>query len=408
MSLADKLRQKVFGKEHLEVEPGEAPEIYRERNLKEINTARDRAEDLREKTSSYMQKLKSDLDEMEDYSDDEDLKVVDDVAEDFAHSQKLTVKKAEFSEKIDRHLEDLREFLDDFNDVSEKQGQVMKRINSRTKLLSVLEDINDHVEGTQEFLSTKYSSLKQYRRIKDLSDRIEEIDTEIKEKEMKKNGINTSELEEEKDEIQEDIEGLKDSDEWQELQKKRDKLEELQQQKEDLEAQISKNISKMRRGLKKLVYQVQNEEIDFEAEIDRLDLITEHEYEEAGDIQEELGEARKKIKEEELLEPRQIQNFVDASRELEDFKEMVERKKSLEEKVADLETEVENMDVKEELEGLEKDLRSIEDRIGRKQERKENLESSIQDLKAEKSEKIETLEEEMCEGLNADVSVKEQ
>ena len=408
MSLADKLRQKVFGKEHLEVEPGEAPEIYRERNLKEINTARDRAEDLREKTSSYMQKLKSDLDEMEDYSDDEDLKVVDDVAEDFAHSQKLTVKKAEFSEKIDNHLEDLRDFLDDFNDVSEKQGQVMKRINSRTKLLSVLEDINDHVEDTQEFLSTKYSSLKQYRRIKDLSDRIEEIDTEIKEKEMKKNGINTSELEEEKDEIQEDIEGLKDSDEWQELQKKRDKLEELQQQKEDLEAQISKNISKMRRGLKKLVYQVQNEEIDFEAEIDRLDLITEHEYEEAGDIQEELGEARKKIKEEELLEPRQIQNFVDASRELEDFKEMVERKKSLEEKVADLETEVENMDVKEELEGLEKDLRSIEDRIGRKQERKENLESSIQDLKAEKSEKIETLEEEMCEGLNADVSVKEQ
>ena len=408
MSLADKLRQKVFGKQHLDLEPGEAPEIYRERNLKEINTARDRAEDLRERTSSYMQKLKSDLDEMEDYSDDEDLKVVDDVAEDFAHSQKLTVKKAEFSEKVDRHLEDLREFLDDFNDVSEKQGQVMKRINSRTKLLSVLEDINDHVEEIQEFLSTKYSSLKQYRRVKELSDRVEEIDTEIKEKEMKKNGIDTSELEEEKEELQEEIEGLKDSDEWQKLQEKREKLEDLQQEKEDLEARISKNISKMRRGLKKLVYQVQNDEIDFEAEIDRLDLITEHEHEEAGSIQEELAEARKKIKEEELLEPRQIQNFVDASRELEDFREMVERKKSLEEKVADLETEVESMDVKEKLEGMEKDYRNIEDRIERKEKRKKDLEGDIQDLKQEKDEKIETLEEEMNEGLKAEVSVKEQ
>ncbi|WEL23458.1 hypothetical protein [Candidatus Nanohalovita haloferacivicina] len=408
MSLADKLKQKVFGKEEIEIEYTEAPEIYKDRNLAEIKKARDRADQLRERTSKYMQSLKSDLEEMKDYSDDEDLKVVDDVAEDFAQSQKLTVKKAEFSEKIDKHLQDLRDFLNDFNDVSEKQGQVMRRINKRTKLLSVLEDINDHVENTQEFVSSKYTAVRQYRKIKKLSEELEDIDTEIKEKRMSKNGISMEGLEEEREEAEEKIEELKDSEEWEKLQSKKDNLSQLKQEKENLESKISKNISTMRRGLKKLVYQVQNDEIEFESNIDKLDMITEHEYQGAGNIDKELSEARKKIKEKELLEPRQIQNFVDSSKELEGFNEMITRMRELKSEIKELEDEIEGMEVKEEVEDLERDLRNIEDKIERKKERKDNLESDILALEAERSEKIEMLEEEMSKGLNAEVTVKEE
>lgn len=407
MGLKD-IRKKFFGTEELTVEHGEAPEVFRERKLKEIESAESRAGELKARTSGLLEDLKSDLDEMKDYSDDEGLKVVDDVAEDFAQSQKLTVKEAEFSDSIEHHLKDLEDFVSEFNDVSEKQGQVMRRINNRTELLGVLEDINDHVSEIKEFVSSRYTALRRYRRIKQLEEEISDIKRDIEEKKARKEDISTVEEEEKKEEVEKQINELKESGEWSELQEKRDRLEEMEDERQRIRNSISKNISTMRRGLKKLIYQVQNDEIDFEAEIDKLDKLSEGEYVEAGSIQEELEEARKRIKEEELLEPRQIQNFVDASRELSDFREMVEKRDDLEAEIRELEAVIEDSGVKEKVEGLEKDLRDLEDKIQKKRRRKDDLEQEISELEDEKEEKIDEIEAEMDEGLDADVSVDRQ
>ena len=405
MSLKD-IKRKFFGTEELTVEYSEAPETYRDRKLDEIEAAERKAENLKEKTQELLEELKVDLDEMKGYTDEEGLKVVDDVAEDFAQSQKLTVEKAEFSERIDQHLEDLEDFVSEFNDVSEKQGQVMRRINNRTELLGVLEDINDHVSSIQDFLSSRYTALEQYRRIQNLEEEISGIEADIKEKKKEKDSISTEEQEEKKENIEDKIEELKDSDDWQQLQDKKERLQELKDEKQEIRNRISKNISTMRRGLKKLIYQVQNDEIEFDAEISKLDKVSEGEYADAGNIQEELEEARKRIKEEELLEPRQIQNFVDASRELSSFEEMIDKRDRLEEEIEALEEEIENIEVKDEVEDLERDLRDVRDKIQRKEERKITLEEEISRLKARKEDKLRELEAEMNEGLDAEVSVE--
>ena len=404
MGLKD-IRKKFFGTEELTVDYGEAPEVYRDRRLKEIENAERRAEELKDRTYSLLDSLRSDLDQMKDYSDDEGLKVVDDVAEDFAQSQKLTVEEADFSDDISQHLEDLEDFVSKFNDVSEKQGQVMRRINNRTELLSVLEDINDHVSDIKEFLSSRYTVLEQYHRIKKLEEEVTEIENDIKQKKSRKESISTTEKEEKKKDIEEEIKELKESDEWASFQEKNRRLEELEDEKQEIRNSISKNISTMRRGLKKLIYQVQNDEIDFDAEIDKLDKISEGSYVDAGNIQEELDEARKRIKEEELLEPRQIQNFVDASRELSDFRELIQKRDRLEEEIQELEAEIVGSDVKETVEGLERDLRDYENKIQKMQSRKDSLEKEIRELKDEKEEKIGEIEALMNDGIDASISV---
>lgn len=406
MGLED-IKRKFFGSEELTVEYSEAPEIYRERKLREIEAAESRAETLKERTQELLEELKKDLGEMREYTDDEGLKVVDDVAEDFAQSQKLTVEEAEFSDNIDQHLKDLEDFVSEFNDVSEKQGQVMRRINNRTELLSVLENINDHVTSIQDFLSTRYTAVKQYRRVAELEEEISGIEADIKDKEMEKDSISTEEQEEKKEDIETEIKELKDSDEWHNLQNKKQRVEELKDEKQEIRNKISKNISTMRRGLKKLIYQVQNDEIDFEAEVSKLDKVSEGEYAEAGNIQEELEEARKRIKQEELLEPRQIQNFVDASRELSDFEEMISERDRLKEEIEALEKEIKDIEVKEKVEGLERDLRDAKDKIQRKEEKKTTLEEEITRLKERKEEKIRELEDQMNEGLDAEVNLEE-
>lgn len=406
MGLED-IKRKFFGSEELTVEYSEAPEIYRERKLREIEIAESRAETLKERTQELLEELKKDLGEMREYTDDEGLKVVDDVAEDFAQSQKLTVEEAEFSDNIDQHLKDLEDFVSEFNDVSEKQGQVMRRINNRTELLSVLENINDHVTSIQDFLSTRYTAVKQYRRVAELEEEISGIEADIKDKEMEKDSISTEEQEEKKEDIETEIKELKDSDEWHNLQNKKQRVEELKDEKQEIRNKISKNISTMRRGLKKLIYQVQNDEIDFEAEVSKLDKVSEGEYAEAGNIQEELEEARKRIKQEELLEPRQIQNFVDASRELSDFEEMISERDRLKEEIEALEKEIKDIEVKEKVEGLERDLRDAKDKIQRKEEKKTTLEEEITRLKERKEEKIRELEDQMNEGLDAEVNLEE-
>ena len=405
MSLED-IKKRFFGSEELTVDYSEAPETYRERKLREIEAAEDRAENLKQRTQKHLEELKTDLDEMKQYTDDEGLKVVDDVAEDFAQSQKLTVERAEFSDRIEQHLEDLEDFVSEFNDVSEKQGQVMRRINNRTELLGVLEDVNNHVSNIQDFLSSRYTALQKYRGIKELEEEISQIKDDIQEKKIEKNSISTEEEEEKKEDIEEEIEKLKDSDDWQQLQDKKQRLQELKEEKQEIRNRISKNISTMRRGLKKLIYQVQNDEIEFDAEISKLDKVSEGEYVEAGNIQDELEEARKRIKEEEVLEPRQIQNFVDASRELSEFEGLIEKRDSLEKEVGELENEIQNMSIKEKIEGLERDLRDVEDSIERKRSRKADLNKEISELEKERKNKIQDLEVKMNKGLDAEISLE--
>lgn len=393
----------------IEFEPEEAVERFREEREKELRRARRRAEELSGKTDDLMDRLEEDLEEVREYEDVDDIDLVEDVARDFYRKRKNMLEKFEPSEKLEDQREELRDFVEDFNDVTRKQGAVMKRIQKSSGTLSgTIDEIMEHADRLDDFMESEYSAIRQRKEIERIQKTITDIEDEIEDLKQDIEDEDTEKLEEELEKVRESIEDLKESEKWERKEELEEELEYLEEKKEDRLRDISLEKSKMERGLKKMLYEIDEGDGEFDGEVQKLRRIKDERFESIqGDLESTLDSAVDFLEEKELIDDRQLKKFREAADSLSNLDSRTEEIQEYRDRIEEAREVLENLEVQDELEELEKEKdkvqQELEDRRRKIEEKKEQLE----DLREKKEKRIEELEDKLDSYIGPAVSIED-
>ncbi|MFB6203084.1 MAG: hypothetical protein ABEK01_01185 [Candidatus Nanohaloarchaea archaeon] len=393
----------------IEFEPEEAVERFREEREKELRRARRRAEELSGKTDDLMDRLEEDLEEVREYEDVDDIDLVEDVARDFYRKRKNMLEKFEPSEKLEDQREELRDFVEDFNDVTRKQGAVMKRIQKSSGTLSgTIDEIMEHADRLDDFMESEYSAIRQRKEIERIQKTITDIEDEIEDLKQDIEDEDTEKLEEELEKVRESIEDLKESEKWERKEELEEELEYLEEKKEDRLRDISLEKSKMERGLKKMLYEIDEGDGEFDGEVQKLRRIKDERFESIqGDLESTLDSAVDFLEEKELIDDRQLKKFREAADSLSNLDSRTEEIQEYRDRIEEAREVLEELEVQDELEELEKEKdkvqQELEDRRRKIEEKKEQLE----DLREKKEKRIEELEDKLDSYIGPAVSIED-
>lgn len=382
----------------------DAAELFEKQREKEIKKARERQEDLREITETILADLKDSLKLVKSFEDNEDLNIVEDVAESFYIKRKNQMEDLELSEDFKPHIEEFSDFVDDFNDVSRKEGAVLNRIEKQGgSLQSSIESMIEHKEKLQEFQQEETKVLERLEEVeKDLED-IENYRKSLEETENKIDNLEEQKKKKKEDlkENEEELNRIKDSDEMDELEELEEEIENVEEERDSLESSINQDLCLIERGLKKALYEIENNNADFSGNTEDLRKLLDKKTD-SFDAVDSLREVKELIQSKSLLEDRQLEKFDEG---VENLSELSERKSQIEElnnNIEDLKSQKREFNVKNKKEELENDIKELEDEI-------EDLSSQVSDLRSKRDsvrdsfvEKVSSIEK----GLNSHLSVK--
>lgn len=409
MRFLENVRQKLSSEEEeLEIEWDEANDLFQKRRQEELDSARQEANQLISETEEIMENLEKNLEEIRDYKDRDDLELVEDVAESFYRSRKNLVRELDTSEDISSHLQELREFMAEFNDVSAKQGAVLKRIEQDSgQLSSSLDKLLDHKERIEGFIEDQHETVENFRNVSGLSEKIQELEEE---REKLGDRSTDSEIEEVKSDIsnlEDEIEQLKQSSDWKKKQDLEERVDDLEQKKKDLKKDISGNISQLERGLKKLIYSIENDGTEFKNNFKKLKRLKDRNFRNIEDPAPELEEAENIIESEDLLGQRQLEGFRSSASSLSNLDERVQEIDETEEELENTREQLSNLQIRDEIKDLEgrkedkeNELEKLEKRKKQERERAENIQEEISELKEE-------LEKTLDRALDASIELKD-
>lgn len=409
MGLIDRIKEK-FSRERRELEISweNSTNVFEDEKETEIRGARERAEKFTEETEEVLENIEEGLEAFNEYEDSEDIQLVEDVAQNFYRSRKRMVENFNPSEDIEEHLEDLEDFIEEFNDVSRKEGEVMKHVRKDAPQLSdSLDELLEHKEKIQSFVDTDYQVLVQLEMIKDYQKEIEEIREELEEAEKDLEGKDTRSIKDDIEDMEEKIDELEESSRWKELKTLEREKEELIDEKERKRRQLKSSISEMDRGLKKLIYNIENEGLEFKGDKTKLKKLKDREIEKIDNPEDEVEEALERIKDEDLISKRQLEKFRAGAEDLENFTGYKEDIEELERELDDIRSEMESMDVEEEREEIRESKEKLEKDLKEKKEEIRTLEETRNKAEDRLQAKMLELEHFMDSLLKADIKVKE-
>lgn len=409
MGIVEKLKEKLGSQpEDAEISWEEAPEFFEERKKRDIERAEERAEEMKQRTSELVEDIDEGLEAFNDYDDSENLKVVEDVAQNFYRTRKRLIENFDPSEDVEEHLEDLKEFVGDFNDVSRKEGEVMKYVRKDAPQLSdALDQLVEHRDEMDDFVETRYQNIVQLEKVREYVEEIEQAEEDLEEAEEELEGKDTRSIKQDIQDIEQKIDEVEDTEEWQELKTLEKEREELEKKRERKRKRIKNKASKMERGLKKIVYNVENEDLSFEGDLDVLKKVRDEEIQELSDPSEEIEEAGEIVREKGLLGERQEEKFLDAAEFLEGFEERMQELEDLLKEKEDIEERIEGLEVDEKKDELKERKQKLEDDLREKKDSVRELEEERNSREREKQKKMIELEHFMNSLIRGTVTVEE-
>lgn len=393
MGLLDEIKSKLETEDDRQpdrkivIDPDEAPEMVKDAYSEQIETAKEHEKELIDETDELLNQLENNLEEVEEYEDVEGIKAAEDIAQSFYNSRKIMIENFNPENTTESYAGSLEDFLSEFNDVDRKEKALMERMKSDVVgIAETVQKLGDKLEEIQEFNDKGKKMLHDIDELEEKAEQYNETVNMIGEKknQIKTQEEKTDELETRLEERKDDLEELKDSKEWSEKKDIEEELESVENKIKAKEDRLSSSVSNLERGLKKLIYQVENQGLEFSGNFKNLKKLKKKDFENLKPVDGDLKEARQNIKEEELLSGRQFEEFDEEVEEHPDYlseqgqiSEMRSRNKELEEKLEDTEA-------RKERNRIENKINEIENKIEKRKEKREELEKELEDLRREK------------------------
>jgi predicted nucleic acid-binding Zn-ribbon protein len=394
--ILDRFRD-YFSEREEAVKLEDAIEFYREENSDEIRRAERKAEELMQQTRELTEEFDESLEELKGYEHEKGIQAVEDVADNFYSSRKKMLERFENPEEIREHVKQFSEFVENVNDVSRKEGEVLKFIEKQSgDLPSAIQKLVDHGEKLEDFLEEDYSAVEAEEELEELLNDIKERKEETSRLKDEIDNFEIKELVEKKDELEQKIDEVEKSEEWTEKTEKEKRIEKLEEEKEEIMNQLSRQVSAVERPVKKLLYSVDNEDLEFKSDEEKLRKMLDRKFHEIEGLEKVLEEAVRKMEENDIADSDKRKKFLEAKTELSNLEEKKYNVDQKEEEIEHIREELEQLDVVERREDLEEEAGELRKKIEEKESEIEDKEREVDRIGGE----VEDLENQVEEILN--------
>jgi DNA repair exonuclease SbcCD ATPase subunit len=341
------------------------------------------------------------------FEDSKDRQVINDVVDNIISDRIEMIEQLSLPENPEKLYDELDEFIEDFQSLTQKEGAVLEEAYLQKQISRTIGGLENQRERLESFLESEYSTVTNYKELKELLNRRENLLEEIDELQEKIGELEVEKLESEISDIEEQLSELENSSEWNEYEELQDKVKWKKSERKQLISDLKTSLSKMERGLKKLIYQARNGDTSV-GSIRVLEKLQNKNTDRLLENPEKTAEALKEAEEslpEDLLNDRQQKKFLKAIEEVEDIPEISEQIDSLESEVEELEKQIENHSVINEKSKLESEKKAIEKQLEDEKSEKQNLEKRFENRKSEAKEIENKIREVMKKSFDRDVLI---
>jgi chromosome segregation ATPase len=400
--LMDRVRD-YFSDREEEVELGEALEFYREENKQEIQKAGRKAEKLMQETGELVEEFDNSLEELKGYEHEKGIQAVEDVADNFYNSRKKMVERFDVGEDLDEHTENFADFVEEVNDVSRKEGEVLKFIEKQSgSLPSVIQKLVDHNEKLENFMENSYSAVRAEAQLKEDLEEIRERKQELADLRDEMERSDKEDLIVKKEELEQKIDEVENSQEWIKKNEKEKRIKKLEEEKEEIMSELSRQVSAVERPVKKLLYSVENKDLEFKADQKKLEKMLDRKFHEIEGLEKVLDEAEQKMEENEIADRNKRKKFLKAKTELSDLEQKKYAVDQKDKEIKEIQSELDEMTVTGKKEDLEKEAEELRKKIEEKEAEMEEKKREVDRLSGE----IEDLENQVEELLNENLEIE--
>jgi len=392
----------------IEINYKEAEQFYRDQESDQIEKTVEKAELLTEKTSEIVSDIESEIEALQGYKDRQNIQAVEDVAENFFKSRKKILDSFQPSGKIREHRDDLEQFLSEFEDTSRKQAAVMKRAQDEfNPFFKTVEDLNTHLQEVEDFLEEEYNTVDRLNHLNKLSTEIEDCEKQIDKLRKDIKETKPSKIEEDIKNQEEKLNRLKNSSDWTEKERLEDEKNNVVKEKKSLRNQLSRNISKIDRGIKKIIYTVENQGKEFEQDLEELKDLRQKNFDSVSSPKSVLREAVDVIEDENLLDETQKEKFIDSVEKFETFESDLEKIEEYERKEKELEEKLENLRIEEKVHDANKEIKKLKRKHIEAVEEVEEKEKEIEKQKKQKTDILDQLENSLNKSFKHAISLEQ-
>jgi DNA repair exonuclease SbcCD ATPase subunit len=400
MNILQKLQQ-IFSSneteepgEELVLKPKEAVEMVEKTSEEKLQKIEDREQHLISETDRLLDGLRDNLSKVDEYEDIDGIKAAEDIAESFYNSRKIMIENFNPEENSESYQEELQNFLEEFNDVDRKEKALMDRMKSDVAgIAQNVQNLDEALADLDEFNNNALNYRKDVEKLRNQYSQLEELQNkkEDAEEKLEKTEDELEQLADEVNEVEETIQDLEQGEEWKKREELEKEIEQLNSDRKQIEKRLSSAVSNLDRGLKKLIYQIENRGLEFDGSKANLVNLRDENFTELERMNNDLKLAEKKIEKEEILTGRQLDDFkAQVSEEL-SFVSEAKDITELNQEIQGLREELHNFEVVEKKSGLEHRIEELENERNKLKDQLEAYRRSKEDS----YEKIEGKKEEI-------------
>ena len=383
-----KIRE-LFRPEDIETVYEDAEVVFRDRRQDEIKRIEERKKSHREKVKDIRQNLKRSLDNLEGYQDPMDRAVIEDTVQDFRRKKKMQVENMAVPEDPEELVEELERFIEEFETMKKKKKMVLDQTGEVTEnVFSDLRDLKEQKNQLEEFTDGIYMTEKNLEKVVKKKESIDRLENEIEELEEQLEERDLEKIREKIDEKKDELEKHMNKPGWDERSRTKKRLKEQKKKRKKLLSNIRTPLSKMERGLKKIVYSARNGDIDIpEDKLEILERLREGDKPDDSFIVDAVSSAVKGLDQKpEILGKKQRKKFQDAAEKLKSIDKYREE-------IEEAETNIENIEKELESFSLREKKNEIKDKIRKLEKKKEEEQKVIQRKRKEISSKRSEIKE---------------
>lgn len=387
-------------KETLEISADDAGEYIESSLESKLKTVEKQSENLVDEGNSIVKQLDRELENLDEYESDEDIQAVDDVTDNLYNKKKKLLQSFSKQEDIVEHLEETKVLHGKFNEVSRKELAVLKRTKSEAGgILDTLEELESHIEEVEDFIDSEYEVKEKVERVKDLGENRESLLDEISEIGQELNSLDIQTAEKSVEDAETEIEEFKQSELWTEREEIEKEIEELESKIEGEEKELLKAVGRAERGLKKLIYAIEKDGLQFDGELGKLKKLRDREIYELEKLEDTVNESLEKINDE-LLSEKQMKKFQSAMNELKQFENVKSEIERFKDRKKKAEQRLEDHEADSELKELESRKDSLVEELETRRDEKKTMEQeiiSLQETLKDNRDEIRKLVNEVME-----------
>ncbi|NMJ77207.1 hypothetical protein GLU64_02245 [Nanohaloarchaea archaeon] len=387
-------------RETLEVSLEEVDQVYEKQKKDQIGECRDRKNQLIEKSDEVVSELETSLEEVKDYEDEENLDIVEDVAENFYNTRRNLIQNLNLSKDIQEHSNQFKDFIEEFNNVSMKEGAVMQRIHEKSgRLEKSIQKAVNHSEDLEEFAEKGFKPVQKLEEFRQEKERLIQKKGRINDLRQEINSNNIENLEQELEKKENKVEELRSSEAMKDLKDEQDRLQRLKDEKDSKTSSVEGSISKVERGIKKSLYGIENQGLNFEGKKSDLEDLLDRKYMKNPEAASNLDELVDLVEDNSILEGRQLEKFKEGCQELQDLKQMVQEIEETDDDISELKQAINDREIQEKLDDVTREKKNLQEEIEAAREERENAREELQQKQDEIQKEFEHLED----SLNAEI-----